>query len=151
MKDYWGYNRTVEPNGTLVSSEHATFDLGGRMALVQQVSANYAQNIMPKFEAGSATLRWLTGQAQGVINMDKLVGKEGFFEAFAALVDSCGSLQTVKIGLSGDAGCAAAITPGGRTINYSGAVPAEVRTRFSAGQLEVQEGTTLRAAVMNVG
>lgn len=149
-EDFFGYSRDVKPNGQIITSEFATINLDGKMGLVQSVQAVYQQSVQARFEAGSPTLYWLTGQPQGTVTVARLVGKNGLFSAFGSLQNACGSVIPVKIGLDGTGGCSA--TPAGQgTINFSGGVPESVNVSFQAGLLEVQEGCSIRCAAMNIG
>ena len=149
--DYFGYNREIQPNGAIVSSEYATLDLGGRMALVQTVSANYAQQVNAKFEIGTPTLYWVTGQPQGDITFRRCVGKGGFLSAFATMSNACGKVLGVSIGLDGSGACSTVSNSGGKGIKFSGGVPVNVSVDITAGSMEVSEGGSMRAASMQVG
>jgi hypothetical protein len=149
--DFFGYNRDVKPNGQIASSEFATLSLGSRMALVQSVQATYSQSVNSKFEVGSPTLFWVTGQPQGNIQFSRLVGKGGFLSAFGELENACGKVIGVAIGLDGTGGCSAVTNAGGRGVQFSGGVPENINISFSAGTLEVSEGAALRVASMTLG
>lgn len=149
--DFFGYSRDIKPNGAIASSEYATISLGSRMALVQTVQANYAQQVNAKFELGTPTLYWLTGQPQGDITFRRLVGKGGFLSAFGRMRNACGSVINLTIGLDGTGGCSSVSNSGGSGIQFSGAVPVGVTVDVTAGTLEVSEGGSIRAASMTVG
>jgi len=149
--DFFGYNRDVKPNGQIASSEFATISLGSRMALVQTVQATYSQTVNAKFETGSPTLFWITGQPQGNITFSRLVGKGGFLSAFGALKNACGKVIGVALGLDGTGGCSAVSNSGGSGVQFSGGVPENVSINFKAGTLEVSEGASIRVASMSVG
>ena len=148
-KDFLGYDRNIMPNGSVMSSEYATIALGSsRISLVQSVTAEYAQMTTPKYESGSPTLYWLTGQPSGAITMGRLVGKEGFLKSLASLHNSCGSLIGVTLGLNGTGACiasASAKTP----LTFQGAVPNSLSISWSAGTLEVQEGCRIAVASLS--
>lgn len=148
--DILGYKRDVRPNGQLFSSEFATISMGGRMALVQNVQASYGQTVTPMFEVGSPTLYWLTGQPMGQVQVGRLVGRGGFFDSFGSVEDSCGRLLGLKIGLDGTGGCSAA-QAGGSGLSFDGGVVENLTASFSAGELQVQEGATIRVASMRRG
>lgn len=149
--DFFGYSRDVKPNGQLVSSEFATIAIGGgdKIPLVQQVSATYEHQVMPKFESGSPTLFWLTGQAQGTIAFSRLIGQEGFLSSLKGLSGQCGSLIGVTLGLDGKGACSAASTPSGGKAKFSGAIPQQISINWTAGALEVQEGATIRVSTLD--
>ena len=151
MKDFYGYERDVKANGYLMSSEFATIAIGGaaRIPLVQQVTAQYQHQVTPKFESGSPTLFWLTGQPQGTVSFARLVGQEGFLTSLKALANSCGSLIGVTLGLDGTGGCVGAGSTSATKARFSGAVPDAIQISWAAGSLEVQEGATIRVAMLD--
>ena len=144
--DFFGYSREVKPNGQITSSEFATLYMGGKMDLVQNVTAQYGQSVNAKFEVGSPTLYWVTGQPQGSVNFGRLVGRGGFLSRFGELKDSCGKIVKLHIGLDGTGGCTAAQGAGGSGVNFDGGVPESLQIQFSAGTLEVSEGVAIKVA-----
>jgi hypothetical protein len=150
-QDFFGYSRTVQPNGTLVSSEFATIAIGSgkTITVVQQVQAQYQQMVTPKFEAGSPTLYWLTGQPSGTVSFSRLISSSGFFSELSGLQNACGSLISVTLGLDGIGGCSAAVSPtGNNKAKFTGAVPESIQISWSAGTLEVSEGASIRVATL---
>lgn len=148
--DILGYRRDVKPNGQIYSSEFATITLGGKVSLVQSVQATYGQTVVPKFEVGSPTLYWLTGQPMGSVNIGRLVGRGGFLSSFGAVENSCGTLISVKLGLDGTGGCSAA-QESGSGLSFDGGVVASLSVSFAAGALEVNEGAVIQVASMRRG
>jgi hypothetical protein len=149
-KDFFGYVRDVNANGAVLTSEFATINLGGGIVrLVQNVNASYNQQVQSKFEAGSPSLYWVTGQAQGTVQMGRLLGRDGWFAGFSTFEDACGELKSLTIGLDGNSGCAAVRPAGGSTLQFSDAVPESLTLNFTAANLEVQEGITIRVATMS--
>lgn len=151
MNDFFGYSREVKPNGQITSSEFATLYMGGKMDLVQNVTAQYGQSVNAKFEVGSPTLYWVTGQPQGAVNFGRLVGRGGFLSRFNELKESCGKIVKLRLGLDGTGGCTAAQNTNGGTINFDGGVAESIQIQFSAGTLEVSEGASIKVASMSVG
>jgi len=149
--DILGYRRDVKPNGQIYSSEFATISMGGKMSLVQQVQASYGQTVAPKFEVGSPTLYWLTGQPIGQVQIGRLVGRGGFFSTFGSLENSCGKLLGLRIGLDGNGGCTSEQQSADGGISFDGGVVANITASFGAGDLEVQEGATIQVASMRRG
>ena len=148
MQDFLGYKRDIKPNGQIMTGELATLSIGGtRSNLVQQVAANYGQAVMPKFEVGSPTLYWLTGQPMGMVTFSRIVGCSGFLSALSGLRGSCDTLVPIQIGSDGQTGCATAQCGGG-SISFDGGVVESVNVTFSAGTLEVAEGATIKVAAM---
>jgi hypothetical protein len=151
-QDFFGYVRDVQANGSVLTSEFATINLGGGIIrLVQSVNATYAQNVQAKFEAGSPTLYWVTGQAQGTIQMGRLLGREGWLSGFTAFENACGELRSLTIGLDGNSGCAAVAPANNSNLRFTDAVPQQITINFNVGGLEVTEGITIRAATMSRG
>ena len=151
QQDILGYRRDVRPNGQIFSSEFATITMGGRVSLVQQVQATYGQTVTPKFEVGSPTLYWLTGQPMGQVQIGRLVGRGGFLNSFGGVENSCGTLLSVKLGLDGTGGCSAAQGGGGSGLSFDGGVVENLTVSFQAGDLEVNEGAVIRVASMRRG
>ena len=152
MADFFGYKRDVKPNGALVSSELATLYLNGntKISLVQSVQASYQHQVTPKFESGSPTLYWLSGQPQGSITFSRLIGQEGYLSdaGVGQLGGQCGSLLTISLGLDGTNICTAVQTPSAKKLKFSGAIPQSVNVVWQAGSLEVQEGATILVSTM---
>lgn len=150
--DILGYKRTIKANGALYSAEYATVKLGdgGNIGLVQSVRGTYGQTVNAKFESGSPTLYWQTGQAQGQISIGRLVGEGGFFEAFSAAENSCGELQNVTVGLDGDVGCTTAklASSSGGKLKYTNAVVQGFGFDWSAGGLDINESIQIMAGSM---
>ncbi len=151
MPDFFGYQRQIKPNGQIVSSEFANIAIGSgsNIPLVQQVTAQYQQAVNAKFESGSPTLYWLTGQPMGTIAFSRLIGSEGFLSSLKGLSGQCGSLIGVTLSLDGQGGCAAAVKPGSGQAKFSGAVPEQIQISWQAGTLEVQEGATIRVGSLD--
>lgn len=149
--DFFGYSRTVSPNGTVMSSELATLSMGGIMSLVQQATGTYAQTVNAKFEAGSANLYWVTGQPQGTIQFARLVGTEGFLGGsnWSQIQGQCGSLVGLTLGSQGTSGCTTVQPINGATLSFTNGVPEQITVSFQAGLLDVTEGASIRVATMN--
>jgi hypothetical protein len=95
MADFFGHNRTIRSSNQLASSEYARITVGSRVDLAQSVAANYAQQIRPIFEIGAPSIFFVSGHAQGTVNVGRLVGAGGFFSNFNA--QNCGRIQPVSI------------------------------------------------------
>ena len=154
MKDFYGYEREIKPNGQLVSSEFATLAIGDQgsasseMSLVQGVQASYQQRAEPKFEAGSANLYWVAGQAMGDISMSRLVGASGM-KGIASMQGGGGVLKALKIAFNGEGSLESATSAAGG-LRFAGAIPLNIGITFSAGALEIGESVTVRAASMRM-
>jgi hypothetical protein len=153
MKEFFGYERDVKPNGQILSSEFATISLNGSgaMSLVQSVEANYGQTVAAKFAIGSPTLYWLTGRPGGQIAVSRLVGPGGFLSNFNGLADSCGSLLGIVLGTDGKGGCVAAQNNSGGKLRFDGGVVDRINISFNANALEITEAFTIQVASMYKG
>ena len=151
MSDFFGYNRPAPSTGTLVTSEYATLTLsggagggGGNVALTQQVSAQYGQQVVPHFECGSSNLFWQVGHPSGQIQMSRLVGMTGFAAAWGALrtCGGSGSLVGVTLALTGTGSCSSA-TPSGKALSFAGGICTTVSWGWSAQGLDVTESASI--------
>lgn len=74
--DKGGDNRKI-----VTSHQGAAVSFGGgsggsSLRLIQQASVQYQQRTEARFELGSDTLYWATGQSQGTMQLNKLVGAQ---------------------------------------------------------------------------
>lgn len=151
MSDFFGYNRVVKPNGTLVTSEYATLslDTGGKMALVQNVQAQYGQQVIPHFECGSATLYWTAGHPAGQVGLSRLVGAQGFANNWDALQNCGGTLFGISMGLDGASACAQVQTSG-KKLRFEGGITTGVSWGWNAQSLDVTEGAQILVSEMSL-
>jgi len=156
--DFYGYERDYA--GTyLYSSDVAAiyFDNNGlgnpyRAGLVQNVSASYQHSVLPRFEAGSSELYWVTGQAQGSVGMGRLVSYGGLLQGIQPGQGSSdlknGILGGVNIKIGKLAGQLRQVSLPQSQLVMSGCVLASYSTSFTTGALEVSEMTAIQVALM---
>jgi len=148
MIDFWGYNRQVKANDQVVSSEFCNLTLGGgRMALLQNLSVQYGREIQSIFQIGDPSIYWLSGNAQGNISADRLVGKDGFLKYFNNLSDTCGVVKPIQISLGGDGKCSVV---GKGSINFQDGIVEQVQIGTQAGSLRITEGFNIRIATLDI-
>jgi hypothetical protein len=156
--DFYGYERDYA--GTyLYSSDVAAiyFDNNGagtpqRAGLVQNVSASYQHSVLPRFEAGSSELYWVTGQAQGSVGMGRLVSYGGLLSGIQVGQGSSdlrnGILGGVNIKIGKLAGQLRQVALPQSQLVMTGCVLESYSTSFTTGALEVSEMTAIRVALM---
>ena len=109
--DIFGYDKTVS---RLISSDQAGIKLkGADFKLVQNVRFTYQHQVIPRFEAGSADLYWISGQSQGSATFGRAVSQQGFLDGVnglgqAARVD--GDLLEFQVGVGPGGGGAGDMT-----------------------------------------
>lgn len=93
------YNRQQIPVGGVFSSDRAILTVSGAGglgvgALVQNVQANYAQQMSPVYELGSNRRYTLLGRPEGQLTIGRIVGTGEFAQA---LFDACSGGGTVSV------------------------------------------------------
>ena len=147
-EDIFSYNRDVKTN-QLVTSEFAVlkmdgFDGGGVVSLIQNCNVQYAHKVNARYEGGSTTLFWQTGQSNGNLSFSRLVGSTGFFEG---LNGTCGGeLAQLSVGLKKGDACSSISASGGFT--FISAILQSYTLSWNVGNLDVQEGGTAMLAHM---
>lgn len=77
MSDVYNLDKGSKQRKLVTSHEGATVKLGnGDLKLIQQASVQYQQRTDARFELGSDRLYWATGQSQGNMTLNKLVGAQ---------------------------------------------------------------------------
>ncbi len=142
MPTLFGTNRSAKATGQIASSEFAKITLGGVISLGQSVNGSYTRNIQTIFEIGNPNVYWLGGHEQGNLQMQRLVGKRGFFADIRP--GACGEIKPVAINVTGGT-CATG--SGGLTIGD--AILEAVSFGMQAGSLEITDGATLRFASLS--
>lgn len=146
--EFFGYQRTGNAIAQVVSSEYATISAGGgAVSLVQQVQADYQQEIRAVFAVGDPNLYWVTGHPQGTIQVVRMAGKTGFFSSFRG--GQCGRIDSLSINATQGLVCAEGVGGGG-TISFTGALIQGLQLNMQAGRVEIMEGVTIRTASLNV-
>ena len=159
--DFYGYERDYA--GTyLYSSDVAAiyFDNNGvnnpkRAGLVQNVQASYQQSVLPRFEAGSSELFWVTGQSQGSVGCGRLVSFQGLLEGINVGQGSSdlrnGILGAVTIKIGKLAGQLRQVQLPQSQLIMKGCVLQGYSTSFTTGALEVAESMAIQVALMKRG
>jgi hypothetical protein len=156
--DFYGYER--DHAGTyLYSSDVAAiyFDNNGidtpqRAGLVQNVAASYQHAVLPRFEAGSSELYWVTGQAKGDVSVGRLVAFNGLLDGIQPGDGSTnlmnGILGGINIKIGKLAGSLRAVSLPQSQLVLAGCVLQGYSCSFSAGALEVSEQLGIQVAFM---
>ena len=77
MSDVFNLDKGSTQRKLVTSHEGATVKLGtGDLKLIQQASMQYQARTDARFELGSDRLYWSTGQSQGNMSLNKLVGAQ---------------------------------------------------------------------------
>ncbi len=142
MNTIFGTNRTAKSAGQMASSEFARITLGGIVTLGQNCQGSYNRNIQTIFEIGNPNVYWIGGHEQGSLQIQRLVGKGGFFAELKP--DACGSISPVSIDIS-----SGKCTTGAGGLTIGDAMLEGVSFGFSAQALEISEGATLRFASLS--
>lgn len=163
--DFYGYER-AQAGAYLYSSDVAAiyFDNGpgntetgdqappNRAGLVQNVTASYQHSVLPRFEAGSSELFWVTGQSQGSVGMSRLVSSGGLLnglnpgQGLSSLNNGILGSVAIKIGkLSGQLRTVALQQS---QLIMRGCVLSTYSASFTTGALEVSEMTAINVALM---
>jgi len=92
------YNRDVQKTGGVFTTEKSRMTLSGAGelgvgALVQSVTATYAQQINHIFELGSGNVYYAIGRPQGTLTIGRIVGKGDFGDE---MFDACKGGVTVQ-------------------------------------------------------
>ena len=147
MLDIFGYDREVKDK-EILSSDNISMDLGeGKIALLQQVTAQYDHQIKPVYEVGSSALYFVNGQPMGSISFANIVGKSGFFNGFGLGGQACGELKTISINAVADSNCDYEIERNS-TIKFEGAILKQIEFRVTAGEMFASTNGTFLVAKM---
>lgn len=149
-----GYDRS-DTTARLISSDYAAISFGtSEVGLVQSAQLNYGHQVIPRFEAGSSNLYWVTGQAQGRITVQRAVSSKGLFGSIDVGEAAKGTLAKFSLKIE-DAGFTAggniANVSGDTNINFSGGVIVNITASVQTGNLDVSEGVEIAFAEMDMG
>ena len=144
-----GYTRTKDTK-RLISSDFAalSLDSGGELGLVQQATAQYGHQVIPRFEAGSSNLFWVTGQAQGTITLGRAVSQDGFFGQLRPQDAAGGTLVKMHLNMKKANLDNQVSTGAGSAIHFSGGIISALSSNVSAASLDVSESVTINVAEM---
>lgn len=101
------------------------------------------------FSVGDPNLYWVTGHPQGTVNISRMVGNGGFFDAFGGGGD-CGHISTITVNATQGQACADDPSGGGR-LRFKGAIIQSVNVNMQAGRVEVMEGASIRVTGLETG
>ena len=154
-----GYHRDNKTE-RLISSDYAalSFTEGGKkgkIKLVQNAQLNYGHQVIPRFEAGSSELYWVTGQAQGRINIGRAVSSAGIFSNIEPQDAATGTLVGFSLEVKDTAGGGSiagveGIT-GEKSVSFKGGVIVNLTANITTGNLDVAEGIEIAFADMVKG
>jgi hypothetical protein len=145
--DILGYN-PKEAN-RIMSSDYAIVTIDGSQAgLVQSVQAGYGHQVIPRFEAGSHHIYYVTGQGIGNISASRAVGVD--FVAWQGIDKSAnGELipVTIESNATGSFG-ESFVGAGGQTksLKYRGGVIQNYTVAFNVSGLDVSESVQVMCA-----
>jgi hypothetical protein len=133
------YNRDQVPVGGIFSSERAIITVSGAGslgvgALVQNISASYAQQLSEIYEIGSNFVYRQTGRPVGRLTIGRIVGSGEFAEA---LFDACTGGGTVSIQAAN--GLCSGANPAGLTRTMYGVIITNYGIDLSTQDLMVRE------------
>lgn len=142
MEDFLGYQRTGNPRAQIISSEFAKITIGGQISLIQSFSATYQHDVRPVYEVGTSQIRWVTGHPRGQMQVSRIVGNTGFFQAFGGGGD-CGHLSTIAVSATRGPECTNVNVSTNSRIRFSGAILQGINVNIQAGRVEVIEGASI--------
>ena len=155
-KNILGYTRTKDTK-RLISSDFAAISLdsgggdSGQLGLVQNATAQYGHQVIPRFEAGTSELYWVTGQAQGTITLARAVSQDGFFGSLKPQEAAGGTMVQLNINMK-DADLSNQIRTGaGSSIHFYGGIISAMSSSISTASLDVQESVTINCSEMILG
>ena len=141
--DFFGTNRTIGNTNEIASSEFATISVGGVCNLCQSVSWEYGRQINPVYEIGNPVVYFVSGHAQGSIQVGRLVGKKGFFSNWKS--SGCGVITPITIDLT-SGNC----TGGSGHISFDGGMIQRLGGSINANTIEINETISVLVASMHV-
>lgn len=143
MADLFGYSRTGNAIGQVASAEYASVNVGGKLALVQDVNVTYQQQIDEVKAVGDSNVYWIPGRPSGSINVTKLVGTGGFFSGWTA--GQCGEISSLSVNLTGGQ-CGFS---GSGNLSFSGAVAESFSLTMNAQNHTVSESAQIKVATIS--
>ncbi len=149
-----GYQRS-DTTARLISSDYAAISFGSKeVGLVQSAQLNYGHQVIPRFEAGSSNLYWVTGQAQGRITVQRAVSSKGLFGSIEVGQAAKGTLAKFSLKIDDEnftAGGPLTNVSGDTNINFAGGVIVNITASVQTGNLDVSEGVEIAFAEMDMG
>lgn len=139
MADLFGYTKSGNAIGQVASNEFATVNVGGKLALAQNVTVQYQQKIDEVRALGDSNIYWVPGRASGSINISKLVGTGGFFSGWG--IGACGAVNGISVSLGGSA-----CFSGGGNLSFTGAVAESFSLEMNSQSQTISETCMIRVA-----
>lgn len=153
MSNVFNYTRAAsDTEGRIISSDYAALSFGGgggndKLKLVQSAQLNYGHQVIPRFEAGSSELYWVTGQAQGRITVQRAVSQSGMFGEVEA--DKAANGTLIKFSMAVEKLGNSVSVSGSTNINFTGGVVVNLTASVQTGSLDVSEGVEIAFAGMD--
>tara|TARA_B100002019_G_scaffold268621_1_gene260742 strand:+ start:516 stop:971 length:456 start_codon:yes stop_codon:yes gene_type:complete len=151
MANIFSYERKQDTE-RLISSDYAAISFGGgeqHLALVQSAQLNYGHQVIPRFEAGTSELYWVTGQAQGRVTIQRAVSQGGMFGNVDA--DKAAKGELIKFSMEVKDLDGGVTVTGTKNISFTGGVVVNLTASIQTGSLDVSEGVEVAFANMNKG
>lgn len=150
MANIFSYERKQDTE-RLISSDYAAISFGGgdTLALVQSAQLNYGHQVIPRFEAGTSELYWVTGQAQGRVTIQRAVSQGGMFGNVDA--DKAAKGELIKFSMEVKDLDGGVTVTGTKNISFTGGVVVNLTASIQTGSLDVSEGVEVAFANMNKG
>ena len=147
MANIFEYERKADTK-RLISSDYAALSIDKELALVQSAQLNYGHQVIPRFEAGTSELYWVTGQAQGRITVQRAVSQGGMFGEVKAEQAATGELIEFSMAVRDLQGGMVEVN-GTKNINFTGGVVVNLTASIQTGSLDVSEGVEIAFANMD--
>jgi hypothetical protein len=140
-KDIFGFEQTIESSNRLASSAAASLIFDNQaLNLAQNVQWQYGSQTSVIMEIGSSNVMHQSGRPSGRLEIQRLVGEDGFYSHITGDESGCGALATISITLKQDK-CAADIKKN-KVLNFGNCRVEAVSGGMSADNLRVIEGVS---------
>lgn len=147
MSEFFSQSRTTDPTAQILSSEFAKISMGGIVTLAQNLSMTYGRPLRPITTIGESAVLYVTGPAQGNVQLGRLTGKGGFLEPFRRIGANCGKITSIQVNASGGE-CAAGVGSSG--ISFGGGMLENVSLNIQTGTPEIVEGAQIKFSTLEV-
>lgn len=142
MADLFGYSRSGNAIGEVASNEFCTVNIGGKLALAQNVSTSYTQKIDEVRALGDSNIYWVPGRPSGQISISKLVGTGGFFSGWNP--GACGVINGLSVSLGGGA-----CFKGSGSLSFTGAVAETFSLEMNSQNQTISESCQIKVATIS--
>ena len=144
MPDVFSYPTNSRTEGQVASADFAFISIGeGKNSLVQNVDVTYQQQIDEVMQVGDTQIYWLPGRPQGRINIQQLVGTDGFFRGWQR---PCGLINTASVSIQGGR----CDFQGSGSLEFSGSVIESLNVQLNTSRQTIVEGANIRVSSMQV-